>query len=441
MQRLAKGAKRVDGVVSCTYSQLEQTDPTVLKRKFFCTEVDSLKQEVESLDETVQPSWTKIWGRPNANKSFISKLALSLTGEESLRPELNLSEMTDETVNCFMLLTSANKKEMTQAGKIIQSVLPEYHIKVLNGDYTTNKSAEDETKKEIAIAQRKGKAGVIVISNQMGSRSYGVSEIQATVIAYDRGSVDATTQKVSRCLNPGVTYDNEDRTHGFIVDMSFNPNRSENIERLVIEEAVTLMRSENIDFVSAITYVLTSIDLFRINEYGIPVEVDEVAMFNILGDNDTLLRIADVSVDVKAALASGLFDILHNVNTGSGKQTGKDDKIIVGENVQNSVTHGGIGNDYITADLEHRDLEKVMNKAIRALNMSATSVYDLANGGTTYRECLQLVSHSDYAYEFTDLFGVAPSDVETLLDEGVLNELILDVIVQNSQNIVDSPFI
>jgi hypothetical protein len=141
VQRLAKCSKNIDGVLYTAYSQLEKTESGIVKRKFFCTQIDSLKQEVEKLAIEVMPSWTKIWAKPLANHAFIGALLTSLGGDDTLRPEINLSAMADTEIDCFMMLVSANKKEMAQIGDIARRVIPDWHIKILNGDFTTNKDA------------------------------------------------------------------------------------------------------------------------------------------------------------------------------------------------------------------------------------------------------------------------------------------------------------
>jgi hypothetical protein len=431
VQRLAKGSGRADGVIYTAYSQLEQTEDNIVKRKFYMLEVDSLKKDVESLDETVQPSWAKIWGKPNGNKAFINKLFLSLVGEEALRQEINLSNLTGESIDCFMMLVSANKQEMKQIVEIAARALPNHHIKPLNGDYTSNKQAQDETTREINEARIAGKDGVIIIANQMGSRSYSISEIQATVIAFDRGGVDATVQKISRCLTPGKTYAGETKDYGHILDLSFDPNRSENVERLLVDEIIQVGKSEDVDFPTATTFVLSSIDCFKVR-YGTAVEVTEEDMFDLLGDNENLLRVADVTVDIEAAM--DIIDDLANV-TASGKQDKKTREAV--NNAKNTVREGGKVNRK-PVDGDNRALEKIINDAVRALNLSATSVYFLAGGGDTYRECIKsIASDIDDAQEFEELFGVTPFVVGTILDRELLNEPVLDVIVQNSKNKVD----
>jgi hypothetical protein len=447
VQRLSKCSKKIDGVLYTAYSQMEKEEPGMVRRKFYCTEVASLKEQVEALSEQVQPSWQKIWGKPLANEAFVGQLLQSLTGQDTLRIELNLSALAEERVDCFMLLVSANKKEMADLAKIAGRHIPDWHVKVLNGDFTNNKDAQYETTQEINEARIAGKKGVLIIANQMGSRSYSIPEIQATVIAFDRGSVDATAQKVSRCLTPTKKdrklYDGvSDKEYGIIFDLSFDPNRAENIERLILEEAVQIQRdgTNADDFASAVKYVLSSINLFKM-KYGTAVEMTEEEMFKVFSDNEAMLRVADISVDIAGAIDSGMFNILANVNA-EGKSS-KEKKSILGENAINAIREGGSINERNSSkDPAIKNAEQIINNAIRALNMSATSVYYLAQGGESYRECLELVNDNDNLdNEFTDLFGVSTDKVITLLDNNVLNEAILDVIVQNSKpKLVDNLF-
>jgi hypothetical protein len=108
----------------------------------------------------------------------------------------------------------------------------------------------------------------------------------------------------------------------------------------------------------------------------------------------------------------------------------------VGEDAINSIKKGqGVQTRELT-DQERKEIQKIINEAIKALNMSATSVYDLANGGESYRECLLAISVNEtYDQEFKDLYGIKSADAVKLVDEGVLNGAILDVIVQNSKQI------
>lgn len=441
VQRLAKCAKNVDGVLYTAYSQLEKDEPGIIHRKFFCTEVESLAAAVDKFDAKIQPAWLKVWGRPHGNKNFISALILALTGKDDLRPELNLSALAGEEVSCFMLLTSANIDAMNELGKIAGKVVPDWHIKVLNSDTTSNKQAQIETRVEIVKAKIAGKKGVIIITNQMGSRSYSVSEIQATVIAYDCGSTDATQQKNSRALTPGLTYDGNQKEWGLVVDMSFNRNRHENIERLIFEEAVALQRAGAVeDFASGVKFVLSQVDLSKINEFGHLVPVSEEDIFTLYSDNDVMLKIANISADIND-MDQDSIDILCGVIANS--PSGRDKKPVVGEN---AIKTGG-GNNIPNHNNQSptADINQLLNESIKALNASAISVYYLSDfKGDSYRDSINQIQQQPRARaEFYDRVGVNPTDVIKLLDKHILNEPALDIILQNSKrsaNVVDFLF-
>ena len=308
----------------------------------------------------------------------------------------------------------------------------------MNGDNTTNKDAEQETKELLDKAKTNGKHGVVIIANQMGSRSYSVSEIQATVIAYDRGSVEGAEQKSSRCLTPGVAMSGEQKQIGMIVDLSFDPNRNENVERLVLEEILKVQAAMKSDFTSAVKFVLNTIDLFRVREFGQVEKVTYADMFKLLSNNDALLKVADISINHSMLVNERIIDILSMVKC-QGKKI-QEKAPVVGENAKKYLDGQQSMSIAEMSEKQSKDLEKLVNNAVHSLNMSATSVFDLANGGESYRECLSRVACDlSLSEEFEELFGISADGALELCECGFLNEAILDIIVQNSQEI-SSPF-
>lgn len=450
VQRLAKGAGRVDGVVYTTYSELEATETTVVKRKFFGTNTASLAETVEQLGEAVQPNWAKVWGKPMANKILITGAVRSMFGLDindagDIHNELNISHITGDDVRVIMLYVSptTTNAAMKQIGRIAETALTKdgYVVQVLNGDNTSNKKAEKDTEALITRAQQDGKNGLLIISNSMGSRSYSIPQIQAAVMAFDRGSVDAAGQKVSRPLTPTKKdvklWDGRDKEYGYIVDFSFDPNRNENIERLIIDEAVSMARSGGVNgdidsYQKAVKAFANTSNYFRVGPHGEAEEVTEADMFNIMGSNENLLKVADITVDVDAIIDNGLMARLMDVNVVSNPAM---KKLIAGENSKTKITIKAAEGERETAevDVDRMKAQKILNEAIKALNMSATSVYDMAEK-ESYRECIVAL---DGHPEFSRMFGVEASVVLELLEVGALNEAILDVIVQNSKAVED----
>jgi hypothetical protein len=151
-----------------------------------------------------------------------------------------------------------------------------------------------------------------------------------------------------------------------------------------------------------------------------------------------LLRVADVTVDVDAAL--DLIEDLANVKTGTKDDDKKKDAV---NKAKNKIREGDESDDEDdeTTDSERKAWEKIINDAVRSLNMSATSVFNLAGTGNTYKQCIDLIADDQSeAEEFEELFGVGPGVVQVILDRKLLNEPVLDVIVQNTKNNINSPF-
>ena len=435
IQRIAKNAtgRLIDGVLDVAYSQLERTESSIVPRTYYSLRFDGLHELLEENYKIEHaPSWSKIWTNPNKCKKFIEQLFIGMTGGDDMLSGVSLSAASKENIQGIMCFMSCFKKQMAQAKKIIQAAVPDWEVIVLNGDETSNKAAQDETKKAIKWAKERGKKGVLILSNMMGSRSYSVSQIQASVIMYDGGSVDATSQKVSRCLTPGVTWDGSKKERGHIFTFSFDPNRNETIEQIVLAESVQVSRSEDIEFSDALKLVFRSINIFNIDEDGDQIRIEEETMFSTLRQNDNLLKIADVSVRVDN-LTDGMFDILGNVTAIDGKAKAKLDKLApkAPSKEKRDVERRIIPED----EKARKELEKILNTAVRSINRSATTVYNIAGAGDNYRECLELiVANKTYADEYEHFYGIEPGDALYLLDQEVINGPILDIVVQNTKN-------
>jgi DNA-binding protein Fis len=445
IQRLAKCTRKIDGVVYLPYAVLEQTDSTIVRRKFYGTNVSQLKAEVEStLANEVMATWDKIWNKPLANRAMIEQLFISLVGGNELRSELNLNNITGEMIDCFMIFTSANIDPMNQVAKILRQTanqeLQKYEIVVLNSENTTNRNADNDVETIINQVKNKTrdskKTGVIIITNNMGSRSFNPPEIQASVLAFDRGSVDAASQKASRCLTPTredrKLMNGEHKTHGHIIDLSFDPNRNENLERMVIDESIQIMRSGNaIDLPKATRYYFNSVNMFKVNSFGYPEPVTEDDMFTLYSDNEILLKVADVSIDIDA-ITDELLDKMSDFQSVTATSTKLPSATTKAKGFISSGGSNASPTQQKTVDTKTR--EEIINRACRAINASATNV-GLIVDGESYRDCIKsIATNQNLNSIFLDRVGVTADTVIEILEAGVFpNEPILDCIVQNTR--------
>lgn len=439
IQRIAKNAtgQTIDGVISVAYSQLGNG---VVQRKYYSLRYDGLYDLLdEQFTDEQRPSWSKIWARPRKCQDYLTMTFAGLLGKNDDLCGLNLSHITGEPVNGIMVFTSADKAGMNSAGTFLGQEFPDYRFIVLNGDETTNREAEDEVRTAINEAKLIGQKGFVIITNMMGSRSFSIPEIQAAVIMYDRGGEDATAQKVSRCLTPGVDWFGNKKEVGHICSFSFDPNRNEVIEKLILYETVLVQNSTNESFPNALRFVYKTPNVYHIHDVGDPVLVSIDDLLRTYEENENILKIADVSVDINLCVRDNILDILKQVTSGdSGKSKSKFEKLA-------GKAKTFVPNKTSTSTnktLVDKTLEKLITTAIRSINQSATTVYNMAVSGESYRECVEYIGViPKLTKEFVDLYGITPSDVITLVDEGVLRVALLDVVVQNSaREFNKSPF-
>lgn len=436
--RLARCSRKNQFVIAAPYCELEVTEPDIIRRCCYVLNItEDMIALIEMLDKDKRPSFAKIWDRPEQNKAFIVEYVRSLFGYNPLRPNLTLSQFTGEHITCVQLWISADKSPMSKAGKIIKEALPDWRVVVINSDHTIGKSAEDFAEKEIEAARRDGKHGVLFITSIMTQRSWGVSEVQCCVMAYDNGSSDVNSQKSSRPLTPGITFDGEVKRYGHIVDTGFNTNRSDKIEGIVLTDTLTRMHSEDEDYPTALRYTTSCINVFTINEYGYPIPIKPEEMFKIMSDEEVILRVADSSGFDMSNL-NKIIDIIALVKGGDKTtQTIKDALV---SSVKNSVLVGGSRKKALT-DKEKKDAQALINKARRALNQSATSVVFMADkyDFSSYRAVLLHISKSKVKNAgFKDFIGIDARSAIDLLNLGFLPEMLLDSVVDSSCKLANS---
>jgi hypothetical protein len=226
-----------------TLEQSKETSSDIPEPVFVRFSVPGADQVQKSLPEFLQGSWSKYLGDPKGHSSqlttffkafylqdysgnkekvsFLSSLNLSLV--PGMGTEININPL-----QVSLFFGSFNTNESMKDLKVIldTSLGHEYNIYLINGDNSVkNNTVEDKVKTWIEMSRKEGKK-VILLSRDMGSRSFSVSEIDTVFLGFDKGDLGVVSQKVSRSLTPGFTFDGGQKTHGLIVSLSFDSNRT-----------------------------------------------------------------------------------------------------------------------------------------------------------------------------------------------------------------------
>lgn len=424
--RMSSGwrGETIHGLVSVPYSMIEQDESIkdVVKRKYYEMIMGKgLYSKMKDYDPSILPTWTKLGAKARANREFWIALGKDIYGYEPIYG-MNIDQAADDTINYSMVFTSFTKAAMKQVANIWSEELDQHHVVVIDGDTTSNSDAE-QLIKDIIHYMRIGhikKEKLIVITNMMGSRSFSVGELQATLFFKDGGSIDTFIQQNQRDKTPL-----EGKEFGHTFDFAFDPNKLQNVSLSIIHEAKQISKELGVSITEGVRYVFNSLNLARVDEFK-AVMKNADSVLEDWEDNDKIMAVCDESADYLGILNDQtLLDIVMNMNV-KGIKTAKKKML---KKIPKGKTYGFDSRNM--SDKDKNSLGKIIKDAIKNVNRSATTVYDYANGGKTFGECLDIIQLNDYASQnFEEMYGISPSDIKQLLP--YLQAHFLDICVGNS---------
>ena len=427
--RLAKafGKNAIDEIISVPYCMVEQDTsiPNVVVRRFYNMLFSSrINKLLEDFDKDLLPNLTKILAKPYSQQKFISALFQDIFGYQPLYG-FNISDQAGEEIKHSMLFVNISKLAMDQLAEVIEKACPEHKVLILNGDYTDNKEAEGLTEEELVRMQNgyyEGRDKLLVITNMMGTRSYSIPEIQACLFMQEGGDVYPYMQKYSRCLTPGFG-----KKLGHIFDFAFDQSKTRNSVMSVAVEAALLIRQRGKTYPEAVREVMNSVN---IKDMVSGQWMDADTIIKAFEDNNKLLEIANahtrITIEDLTSEEIEAFGELAKRSSGSKAEKSKIDKIIeTGKTFESGKSASG--------KAKKDPLKAVVEKAVRMINGSATTVLALSNyQGESFLECVDLIENNAEMYkEFVELYGVGPDTIKRLAHR--LEISTLDMIVRMSK--------
>ncbi len=234
----------------------------------------------------------------------------------------------------------------------------------------------------------------MIISCIIGSRSFSVPNIIAVVNCKDGGSLAAAVQQASRAFTPGC-----DKTHGLIVNYSFNPERSSTFETDLIS--------------SALDYDTQAIESAVRRVYGLVnfLSKDENGYLNLVSENDFLTyitstvnlnNIASAIIDIPGIINNiDLISLLDNVTTSS---VSKEWAGVINKAktfIQTEKREKG------EVDTDKKAIRDLIKKIHRIVDTTANTFY-LSPSSSTFEDSLEVIaSNEDKNQEYFNLVGVS----------------------------------
>ena len=368
------------------------------------------------------PSWSKFAANPVKAKGFFTNMLQAVFegkgGDDSLNVDYQTGRKAKEGVKVAMMFlphstTNANLQEIKP---IAEQALRGFKIVLVSGaEDMSNATAEREVKDAIEVAE-KNNQHVLILSAVMAQRSFSIPQITELYLAYDTGDNGATIQKMSRTLTP-----HKAGKVGRVISLSFDPNRDDKFDAMMIETAQNYKRNHNIPCLKqALEEVLRTVDIFKCQPDGaVKVEVDEyleeaLARKSIDRVIGKVSPINDLSRDVITALASGNVEVFRAARQAAAAR---------GKTRLNAVKKGK-GKD--RTDASAKELAKAREMIVTiAQNIDIIKYY----GGTTIDDAFALMDAEgkDIQNEVTRQFGVDYELIKELVLSNFINRDLLDL--------------
>jgi hypothetical protein len=280
-----------------------------------------------------------------------------------------------DDIRVLQFWTSCDNGPLNDLADVFRSVpglTENYHVEVVNGEYTTNKDAEKYVR-DIISSLPKNKR-LILLCKHMAARSFSVSEIDAQIFYTDSCNIDTAKQKSSRGSTPGNKLDisktgnAEMKRNSYIFDLSFTPDES--ITETLINNTIKNQLNKGRSMEDAHNIVMRTINYFILCR---DAELQKVESFDI-SRLEKLKRVVDGDIDKKFeneldTLLSGI-DIddlsLFDFNTNP---TSRSELANIIKGARSTTTKNKRGRPSTKAD---RDLKKIKQNI---LNYACKSYY------------------------------------------------------------------
>lgn len=397
------------------------------------------------LEEHDLTGWSKMLADVSKNSAILKLIIQGLWGIAPIKDDiintLNVSNAIGKQPKVLHFFVGCQtNKEMNKLADIFKNVLGDNTIiRVLSGtNGATNKTSEEIVKEDIKQCKDENKDGVVIISREMGSRSFSISEIDAVILMYDNGSVSSLVQKTSRSLTGGLDYYGNEKKEGNIISLALDPNRVDSVDLFILEESLKNKQKDE-SFDSVVRRIRKSVNIFVIDDNCDKHELlqnDEY--YSELINKFNYDKLKNNQIDIIPIITNkDLLNESLNVNNSSDSKSkeslkekqlnGKGKKYLDDKEGSNSSD-----DDKEDIEFSKKEIELIKQSVMTITNslLSIVAIDDAIGGSKSFRSILNSIDNDvDKTKEFFELFGVCASLVIKWMDRKVINEDIIDVCI------------
>ena len=422
--------------VFSSYSKQEaiNTVSKIVKPKMYKIALPEGRFVQEQLPDMFKTKWSKLLQDVDQNAFILGSFAKAMF-EDKVDPQyvelmgLSIAQVTPAKVS-MIFGGFPDRKQQNKYVKLIQSELGEgFVVMTVNSDFTSNRKVEEEAKKTIAKAQRQGKK-VILVSRDMASRSFSISEIDTVFLMYDNGILAQTIQKVSRAFTPGLTYNGEQKKEGVIVTLSLDANREEldPVDQYVVAEASRIAKPEE-SLQDSIKRVARSFNIFENDINGLVIKLNPDEYAEELITSSDLIKVAATTIKLENIdLNAYLDEVLAERRVQSSKREGGKVEV----NIQKAKTFIDNGNEGEGKTLTPNEQKKLIeNIVFLNNNIIVLTEFDSFENDNIL-DIINSLENKGLKSEVEDYFGLGFDFIQLLITDEVLSLRLLNTIIKSS---------
>ncbi len=409
----------------------------IVKPVFMRLSLEKAVEKFNRLPEEYRTDWSKLFMDVDKSRGVLETLIKALFGVYG-GDVVGLYDLNMTIARKDVTMIFANTKDKEQQRKfvdMIQQVLGgNYIVKLINGDETNNRKAEEDAKKVIAQAKRENKK-VVMVSKDMASRSFSVAEIDTVMLMFDRGSYATIAQKISRVLTPGKTFNGEDKVYGNIISLSLDPNREDvsPIDEYIVYEAEKV---DVEDLNDGIQRVLRSVQILTNGEGG-EVEIEKDVYGEHLINSSSLIKLGAESSKVENIILD--VDLVKQL-TGVDVSEGQKDKLMgVDSSKVKRTLNGKSTKEEKETEKKVQDIRKKLKEVMKNIVENIVEISEINNcESDDIIETLDMINSKGYCEEVVFEVGVDCETVKKVIMMGGISRKLLNTIISsyNHQEVV-----
>lgn len=375
------------------------------------------------------PSWTKFVANPYKAKGFFVNILQSIFEGKGNYDELNVDIQTNRAERemlgendgrrIAMMFLPGNTKNDTQSpiANIAREALRGYAVIEVNGDHMKGEDAEKKVKEFIKENSDKS---ILILAAKMAQRSFSVGDIDELYLAYDNGENSSTIQKMSRALTP------KSKTKiGKIFSLSFDPNRDDKLDQVLIESALNLANrsEEGTDIRAELQRILKTVDIFSCTDDGaIPIMIDKFiegafkrkSIGKVIANK---VNITSLPKDIIKALADGNIAYLQKTKREI-VQSGKTKDLV-------SQLKDNTKSDSNKKSLSDKEIEDAKAQIDTIMNNSDILIF--GTGMSNIKSALKYIKENNQQNIIEDEFNVKFEFIEFLFEENFIKQEWVDL--------------